>query len=341
MLPARAPRSSTPARASKTACVAIALLTATTILAVPRAAAAAWTRVSSDHFTFVGDASERQIRAVAARLEQFRTAIARALGSDTLDTQVPTIVLVFRNARSFQPFGPVYQGQPVAVAGYFAGSDDVNYVAVNAEQEAAAYGLIFHEFAHAMTGLAIVGPPAWLDEGLAEFYETFELRDEGRVALLGAPNRDDLRLLQRAELLPLTDLIAVDRNSPMYNEGNRRGLFYAQSWALVHYLTFGNAQRSGQFRVYLDGLARALPPADAFAQAFGGDTAAIERELRDYVKRSGLAAARIDIEGAAGVGATSPAVAIAESEAAGYLGDAMARLGRIPDARTYLQRAVA
>lgn len=321
--------------------IAVTLMVAVAACATPRAAAAEWTRLTSEHFVFVGDASERQIRAVAVRLEQFRSAVARALAADTLGTQVPTVVLVFRNARSFQPFGPVYQGRPVAVAGYFAGSDDVNYVAVNGEQEAAAYGLIFHEFAHALSGLAMAGPPAWLDEGLAEFYESFELRDEGQAALLGAPNRDDLRLLQRAGLMPLAELFAVERDSHTYNEGDRRSLFYAQSWALVHYLTFGSAERGAQFRRYLELLARATPAADAFTQVFGAETAALEQELREYVTRNGLAAVRVDLERFTGAAGSWKASRIGEPEAAGYLGDAMARLGRVADARAYLQRAVA
>lgn len=41
-------------------------------------AAAEWTRLKSANFTFVGDASERQIRRVAQQLEQFREVMLRA-----------------------------------------------------------------------------------------------------------------------------------------------------------------------------------------------------------------------------------------------------------------------
>ena len=49
----------------------------------------------------------------------------------------------------------------------------------------------------------------------------------------------------------LADLMAVDRASPVYNEGQRRGMFYAQSWALMHYLMLGSRTRSAELAAYM------------------------------------------------------------------------------------------
>ena len=44
----------------------------------------------------------------------------------------------------------------------------------------------------------------------------------------------------RERFIPLPELMAVRHDSPLYNEGDRRSIFYAESWALLHYLLMGS-----------------------------------------------------------------------------------------------------
>ena len=76
----------------------------------------------------------------------------------------------------------------------------------------------------------------------------------------------------------------MDEHSPEYNETSRRGGFYAESWALVHYLISGNPERRQQAAEYLRLAQAGTPPDQIFAKAFGADPAALERELRAYVQ---------------------------------------------------------
>jgi tetratricopeptide (TPR) repeat protein len=321
--------------------VAVALLIWLCGLASPATASAKWTRLSSRHFVFVGDASERDIRNIARRLEQFREVVGRVLSDEATRSPVPTIVVVFENDRSFTPFKPMFQGKPADVAGYFAGTEDVNYIAVNAEQDGQAFGLIFHEFAHVLIGNAVALPPAWINEGLAEFYETFESSNGGKTAMLGMPSARNLQLLKaHTTLLPIAQLIDVDHASPMYNERDRRGLFYAQSWALVHYLTFGSPERVGQLKHYLALVGQGLTGTAAFQQAFGSDTAALERDLQRYVRGLTHNALRLDFDETLESGVATRGEVIPAHEAAGYLGDLLARINRPNDARAYLRKTI-
>jgi hypothetical protein len=59
-----------------------------------------------------------------------------------------------------------------------------------------------------------------------------------------------IRELRSRTLIPLSQLTVVDHSSPMYNEGSRRGLLYAQSWALMHYFRFGSEPRRVQLSRY-------------------------------------------------------------------------------------------
>jgi tetratricopeptide (TPR) repeat protein len=137
--------------------------------------------------------------------------------------------------------------------------------------------------------------------------------------------------------MPLEQLMAVDHASPVYNEGDRRGLFYAESWAVVHYLTLGSRARDGQLARYVTLLASGTAPADAFQQAFQTDPRTLEREVREYVRLFAFPAVELTLGDKEERTAGRPE-RIQEWEAQGYLGDLLAHISsRADDARTYLE----
>ena len=83
--------------------------------------------------------------------------------------------------------------------------------------------------------------PTWFSEGLAQFYESFEV--VGEKVYIGLPCVRHLVALRGTIRIPLEQLFAVDHNSELYNESERKGMFYSQSWALV--TTCSSATRSG------------------------------------------------------------------------------------------------
>ena len=58
-------------------------------------------------------------------------------------------------------------------------------------------------------------------------------------------------------MLPLQTLLTVDHDSPLYNEGNRRSTFYAQSWALTHLILLGKPTERRSSSAYLENSHRA------------------------------------------------------------------------------------
>src|SRR5262249_36560768 len=85
------------------------------------------------------------------------------------------------------------------------------------------------------------------------------------------------------DLLPLHDLFAITERSADYNEGDRRGVFYAESWALMHYLMWDKPERRPQFAAFLDRLSDGEDPDAAFPPSFGTSYRTLENELRNYV----------------------------------------------------------
>ncbi len=75
--------------------------------------------------------------------------------------------------------------------------------------------------------------PLWLNEGLAEFYQNTDIHEKD--VWLGEPSSESLTCYAGSMLLPLPVLFTVDHNSPYYHEENKGSIFYAESWALVHY----------------------------------------------------------------------------------------------------------
>jgi tetratricopeptide (TPR) repeat protein len=305
------------------------------LLLTPYDASAGWTMLRSRNFLFIGDASERTIRATAQKLEQFRDVMLRAIPGAPATSPVPTVVLVFRNDASFNAYKPRFEGRLVEAAGLFLQSDDINYILVNADALEQAFKVVFHEYSHFLQGNWSEAVPVWMGEGLAEVYSTFQERDGGKSAVLGSPDRDHLDLLRTSQLIPVRELIAIDHSSPTYNEGRRRGVLYAESWALVHYLMFGNDARRPQLTAYLVAIKSGTRPEQAFGDAFG-DISALDSELRAYIRRYMFPVIRASFGEKVDGGTLAGGEAISEAQAAAYLNDVLARLGQADAARAQL-----
>jgi len=198
----------------------------------------AWRSVRTNNLFVIGNADAETLQQVAVWLEFFHGAFARLVSRSVFDSSAPTTVIVFRDDASFIPFKPLYQGRPANVSGYFQSGEDVNYIAISLDPgERVPYETAFHEYVHLHLKDNLPSAPLWLNEGMAELYGSLQFsRGE---ALLGAPIFPYVHVLRSQELLPLTTLFAIDTRSPHYNEQDKGGVFYGQSWALVHYLMLG------------------------------------------------------------------------------------------------------
>ena len=312
------------------------LITAFLLACFPDAALADWSKLQTPHFLFVGDASEGQIRRTAQRLEQFRDVLRRALPADATSSPVPTVVIVFGSARSFAPYRPQFEGRAIEAAGFFQSGEDTNFIVVNGPTGEQALTTILHEYAHSVVSNRMGSLPAWLNEGLAEFYETFESRDGGRSAMIGLAPAHHVQLLRGTTLIPLKDLFAITSSSSDYNEGRRRGVFYAQSWALWHYLYFAGEPRASQFNRYVLEAPTAASQEAGVRAAFGEDLQTLEAELRRYVTQVSFKAIAFAFDEEVLGSQVGPILRIDEPEATAFLGDLLGRVRREDEARKML-----
>jgi tetratricopeptide (TPR) repeat protein len=302
-----------------------------------------WRSVRTNNLLVIGNADPEKLRQVAAWLEFFHSAFARLVSRNVLDSSVPTRVIVFRDEASFVPFKPLYQGRPANVAGFFQPGDDVNYIAISLDPgERDPFSTAFHEYVHLHLKDNVPGVPLWLNEGLAEFYGSMQF--SGGEALLGAPLAHYIQLLRSQEMLPLATLFSIGSNSPHYNEQEKSGIFYGQSWALVHYLMLGGGGgRQEQFKRFLQQVGRGDAPAKALEDSFGTSVAVVENELKAYVRRgefSGLRIASADPQAYASYMAMQRS-SLSDAEANYYLGDLLFHIDREADAERHFKQAIA
>lgn len=310
------------------------------------ASSSSWASARSEHFLVVGDAGAENLRAAAARLEQYRAAFARLkLGSHHTDSTTPTTVFLFRDDNSYSPFKPVYRGETDdAVAGYFQAGSEVDYITLSLadERTAGESSTLLHEYVHLLVKNTYRGAPLWFKEGLAEYYSTAAMSDGNRRVTLGKPLKNRLQFIRRRALMPLPALFAVDVYSPDYHGREKSGVFYAQSWALVHYLlNGGGAERRAQLSHYLELLSGGAPAEESFRQAFKTAFVGFELELAAYIQFAKLPERVEEFDTPAEFNAHSEARALSEAETLAHLGDLLLHTDRADEAESYLQRAVA
>ncbi|HEU4835033.1 MAG TPA: tetratricopeptide repeat protein [Pyrinomonadaceae bacterium] len=286
------------------------------------------------NFLLVGNAGEKDIRKVGLKLEQFREVFTRLFPKMTFNTPVPTTVVVFKSKDSYEPFMP-----RANTVGYFQPGPDVNYITLTTEVRAQdPFSVIFHEYTHLLIENSFKDVPLWFNEGLAEYYSTVKISDDQKVAI-GTAIGPHVFLLRESTMLPLKTLFEVDHKSPHYNETQKQGIFYAQSWALMHYLIIGKVGKVEQLGKFMELLGAKVPVDQAFPQAFGVPFEVMEKELREYVKKDRYNVLNGHFEKKLELDTEAPATPLTEAEAQAYLGDLMLH-SNFRAAHSYLEKAL-
>lgn len=276
-----------------------------------------WVRVDSDHFTLFSDADPGHVRALAADLERLRAALLGLVPGLARPAPRPTSLFVFRDERAFRPYRRLDGATPAKVAGFFASHERGDYLAIDGSPRSEPRRVLYHEYLHQVVAAHFPAAPLWLNEGLAELYSSVEV--DGETARVGLPIREHLDWLERHSLIPLPELFAMDRSSPDYHEGSRRGVFYAESWALVHHLLIGAPERQPQTVRFLELCREGTPPADALVEAFDTTSSGLERELRESVRALLFSYVRVPV--GAAVATESRIEPLAPAEVLYRLGD--------------------
>jgi tetratricopeptide (TPR) repeat protein len=246
-----------------------------------------WVEARTEHFTVLTNAGEKQARHVAYQLERMRLVFKKAFSKMTVDPSAPITVLAVKDQKGFRALEPaayLAKGQ-LTLAGLFLHLPDKNYILLRLDAtEEHPFATVYHEYTHMLLSRADDWIPLWLNEGVAEFYQNTDI--QGKDVMLGQPSKDDILWLRQNKLLPLPALLTVDHNSPYYHEENKGSIFYAESWALTHYLMVkGNQEDTDILASYVNLITQGVDSQTAATRTFG-DLKKLQSALELYIAQS-------------------------------------------------------
>lgn len=301
-----------------------------------------WLNVRSKNFNLIGNASEKDIRKVATKLEQFREAFRLLFTRANLSSPIPTNVVVFKSDSAYKPFKPRRADGKADdfIAGYFQPGDDVNYITLSTGgDDAETYGTIFHEYVHFIvnTNFGKSDVPPWFNEGLAEYYQTFVMEDDIK-AKLGLFQANHLSLLAQNKLIPLNTFFNISNSALHQNGSHSRSIFYAQAWAIIHYLL--SNKKSDEMSKFLALSVKRAADEKTFQEAFQMTYAQMEKELRQYVSKGSYQYTNVVFKNKLTFDAEMQSASLSEAETNAYLGDLLYHTNRADDAESYLNAAL-
>ena len=238
-----------------------------------------WTEVRSQHFRVLTNGSSGDARKVLHEFEQLRWVFANRFPGARLDSGAPLTVFAVRDqgtAKSLDPF--MWKRMGELLAGAFHPGWERQYAMVRLDSWGGegSKEVVYHEYTHSILRMNSHWLPLWLNEGTAEFYG-YSRFEEHRI-YLGAPTARDRELRSRTPM-PVQTLISM-RAMPSDEQ-----LFYAESWALVHFLIYGpgmeNGKRMDNFFALLQ---QGTPQNKAFEQVFG-DFKSVNKGLASYMQQ--------------------------------------------------------
>lgn len=258
-----------------------------------------WVEVRSPHFVVLSNAGEKDGRHVAQQFENIRAMFHQVFPKLRVDAGKPTIIFALRNEDSLKIFLPGYGSNPNSkkLAGLYTQHQDMNFALVRTDASGTAeneYHALYHEYTHSILHMNLRGLPLWLDEGLAEFYGN--TRFLGKDASFGMVEKNQLIYLQRENLIPVEKLVSADMSSPLYNARDHSGMFYVESWALVHYLMLSPEMKDQNLLgKFLGALQSTDDPVEAAQQSFG-DLKKLGGRLESYARSQTFTYAHLPVD---------------------------------------------
>jgi hypothetical protein len=89
--------------------------------------------------------------------------------------------------------------------------------------------------------------------------------------------------------MPTVELLRLGREDKDYNQTSRSQTFYGQSWNIVHYWKLSGRPVASRIGHYIDDISSGKSVDESLRSAFPDGTTELDKELRDYSRRTKLA----------------------------------------------------
>jgi Tfp pilus assembly protein PilF len=244
----------------------------------------------------VGNAGDKKERHIAQQFEQLRAAFHSSFPAFRVDLGQPITIVAVKNEIEMKEWLPQdwdAKGHFHPAGVYFSTSER-DFVVFRMDPAGEdPYHTLCHEYAHALLHLNFRALPLWLNEGLAEFFGNCSVGEKD--VRVGQIDHNHLRTLAEKQLLPLSELFRKQQDSIYYNEENDASLFYAESWAFVHYLIL-DPQASAEHWLpkFLAAWQESGDQVEAAKTTFG-DTRRLDLLLGNYVRQPNLSMTQVPV----------------------------------------------
>ena len=246
-----------------------------------------WVEVRSPNFTVISNAGEKDARKIADQFEEIREVFHNTFAKMRVDLGKPVMVFAVKNEDSMKSLLPAFwevKGH-MHPGGVYQPAEEKHFVVVRTNIEGPnPYEIVYHEYTHALMNINFRDLHLWLNEGIAEFFGNSTIHDN--YVEIGKIAPYHLQILQEHKLIPIPTLLQADHSSPYYNENNRASLFYAESWAIVHYLEMDpDARKRNLLHDFLVAYDAGGSYVDAAQKTFG-DLNRFAQKMESYARQS-------------------------------------------------------
>ena len=259
---------------------------------------ASWVVVKSARFEIFSTLPEEKVKALATELERFHALVYAVTNAPKIESVVPTRIYALARRSQYSQVGTA------GTAGQFQQGLRHNQIVLSDySPNLGASEIIFHEYVHFVLRNGRNRPyPLWYDEGLAEFFSTVVRHKD--ILVIGALPKRNIERFRFGEWISTERIIAA-RAYDDVDGPNEMGMFYAQSWALVHYLTLDRAPGSPAvgpaLTRYLELVEGGSPTDDAYRAAFGELPGRSGRKIKTLLddgkmKVLGVSIAKLDFD---------------------------------------------
>ncbi|HEX9161779.1 MAG TPA: tetratricopeptide repeat protein [Thermoanaerobaculia bacterium] len=227
-----------------------------------------WVRARSPHFLALSGAGERRTREVVAELESVASALQQIDPQHFTAEAEPARLILFGRGREAAPYFDLLLGHRTPGA-FVRSPEGSGTMLIDASWTASSDRSVFHELVHDLLANSGTRLPLWLEEGVAEYFSTAQVR--GRSVRVGEAMSSQF-LLRQGPLMHLPDLFAVDSSMEIASTS----FFYSESWAVVDWMMRTNR---AAFYAFLADVDRGASSLDALRRHFNIEPAIIERVI--------------------------------------------------------------
>lgn len=248
----------------------------------------------SPNFRVVSNNGERSARETAAQFEGIRAGISQGWPWAQAPMDRPLLIIGMKDEGTMKTFAPQYyeRGQSVRYSSISAGDWDRFYIAMRADllvdggEGVNPYRTAYWRYCDQMLSSAFHSRfPVWFRRGLAAVLSNTNVTE--KEIQFGRAVPSYIQEFKSGARFPLEQFFSMGFDAPEFQREIENRRFDAQSWAVMHYLLFGEASArtpENKLNKLAAALAAGAPSAEA-VQAIYGPLADLDIAYRGYVDR--------------------------------------------------------